>query len=57
MTAPTHPSRQALWNDIKDCKSAMFTTRHAKGHLRSRPMTLHSTNFSAASMGISSGSL
>jgi len=29
MTALTHPSRLALWNDIKDCKFSMFTTRHA----------------------------
>jgi general stress protein 26 len=40
MTEHTHPSRQALWNDIKNCKFAMFTTRHANGHLHSRPMTL-----------------
>jgi len=40
MTTPTHPSRQALWNEIKDCKFAMFTTRHANGHLQSRPMTM-----------------
>ena len=26
MTAPTHPSRQALWSGIKDRKFAMFTT-------------------------------
>jgi len=40
MTASTHPSRQTLWNDIKDCKFAMFTTRHVNGHLHSRPMTM-----------------
>ena len=47
MTAPTHPSRQALWNDIKDCKFAMFTTRHANGHLHSRPMTMQNTTHGA----------
>ena len=47
MTAPTHPSRQALWNDIKDCKFAMFTTRHANGHLHSRPMTMQNTTLDA----------
>ena len=43
MTALTHPSRQTLWNDIKDCKFAMLTTRHANGHLHSRPMTMQNT--------------
>jgi len=43
MTAFTHPSRQALWNVIKDCKFAMFTTRHANGQLHSRPMTMQNT--------------
>jgi general stress protein 26 len=47
MTAPIHPSRQALWNDIKDCKFAMFTTRHANGHLHSRPMTMQNTTLDA----------
>src|SRR4029078_11177527 len=32
-------SRDKLWNMIKDIKFAMFTTRHANGHLHARPMT------------------
>ncbi|MEO7057439.1 MAG: pyridoxamine 5'-phosphate oxidase family protein, partial [Caldimonas sp.] len=44
MTTPTPLSRQALWNHIKDCKFAMFTTRHASGHLHSRPMTMQNTS-------------
>ena len=32
-------SRAQLWDLIKDIKFAMFTTRHANGHLHSRPMT------------------
>ncbi len=47
MTEPTHPSRQALWNDIKDCKFAMFTTRHGNGHLHSRPVTMQNTTLNA----------
>jgi len=47
MTEATHPSRQALWNDIKDCKFAMFTTRHTNGHLHSRPMTMQNTSLDA----------
>ena len=47
MTAFTHPSRHAMWNDIKDCKFAMFTTRHANGHLHSRPMTMQNTTLDA----------
>jgi len=43
MTASTHPSRQALWNNIEDCKFAMFTTRHANDHLNSRPVTMQNT--------------
>ncbi|WAC72521.1 pyridoxamine 5'-phosphate oxidase family protein [Roseateles sp. SL47] len=31
--------RHKLWNLIKDTRFAMFTTRHANGHLHSRPMT------------------
>ena len=31
--------RETLWDLIKDIKFAMFTTRHANGHLHSRPMT------------------
>ena len=47
MTDTTHPSRQALWNDIKDCKFAMFTTRNVNGHLHSRPMTMQNTALDA----------
>ena len=47
MTAHTHPTRQALWHDIKDCKFSMFTTRHADGHLHSRPMTMQNTALDA----------
>ena len=43
MTAPTHPSRQTLWNGIKDRKFAMFTTLHANGYLHSRPMAKQNT--------------
>lgn len=32
-------SRAHLWELIKDIRFAMFTTRHANGHLHSRPMT------------------
>ena len=32
-------SRDKLWHMIKDIKFAMFTTRHANGHLHARPMT------------------
>jgi len=35
---PTH-DREKLWDLIKDIRFAMFTTRHANGHLHSRPMT------------------
>jgi len=31
--------REKLWDLIKDIKFAMITTRHANGHLHSRPMT------------------
>ena len=36
-----HPAeaRSKLWDLIKDIRFAMFTTRHADGHLHSRPMT------------------
>lgn len=37
-TEHTH-DRDRLWALIKDIKFAMFTTRHANGHLHSRPMT------------------
>ncbi len=43
----THPSRQTLWNDIKGCKFAMFTTRNANGHLHSRPMTMQNKSLDA----------
>lgn len=33
------PSRELLWDLIKDIKFAMFTTRHSNGHMHSRPMT------------------
>ncbi|MEO8060535.1 MAG: pyridoxamine 5'-phosphate oxidase family protein [Burkholderiales bacterium] len=32
-------AREKLWHLIKDIRFAMFTTRHANGHLHSRPMT------------------
>ena len=32
-------SRAHLWELIKDIRFAMFTTRHANGHLHARPMT------------------
>lgn len=31
--------RAKLWSLIRDIRFAMFTTRHANGHLHSRPMT------------------
>ncbi len=38
-------ARAKLWDLIKDIRFAMFTTRHGKGHLHSRPMTtLNSMN-------------
>ena len=47
MTATPHPNRQSLWSDSKDCKIAMFTTRHPNGHLHSRPMTMQNTALEA----------
>ena len=38
-TADSAPAREQLWQLIKDIRFAMFTTRHANGHLHSRPMT------------------
>jgi len=42
-TTPHTPSpgeaRTKLWELIKDIRFAMFTARHANGHLHSRPMT------------------
>jgi general stress protein 26 len=32
-------ARVRLWDMIKDIRFAMFTTRHANGHLHARPMT------------------
>lgn len=32
-------ARAKLWDLIKDIRFSMFTTRHANGHLHSRPMT------------------
>lgn len=34
-----HEARERLWDMIKDIRFAMFTARHAGGHLHSRPMT------------------
>lgn len=34
-----HERREKLWSLIKDIRFGMFTTRHANGHLHSRPMT------------------
>jgi len=42
-----HPSRQALWNAVNDCKFAMFTSCQANGHLHSRPMTMRNTALDA----------
>ena len=47
MASTTHDStrtddtsaRQRLWEMIKDIRFAMFTARHASGHLHARPMT------------------
>jgi len=36
-------ARTQLWDLIKDIRFAMFTTRHANGHLHSRPMTTQNT--------------
>ena len=35
----SNEARSQLWDLIKDIRFAMFTTRHANGHLHSRPMT------------------
>lgn len=37
-------SREHLWRLIKDTRFAMFTTRHANGHLHSRPMTTQNSS-------------
>ena len=39
MSQQDTPSRELLWDLIKDIKFAMFTTRHGNGHLHARPMT------------------
>ncbi len=36
-------ARSRLWSLVKDIRFAMFTTRHANGHLHSRPMTTQNT--------------
>lgn len=36
--------RAHLWKLIKDTRFAMFTTRHANGHLHSRPMTTQNSS-------------
>ncbi len=38
-TASETPKRIRLWDLVKDIRFAMFTSRHANGHLHSRPMT------------------
>lgn len=37
-------ARSTLWGLIKDIRFAMFTTRHANGHLHSRPMTTQNSS-------------
>ena len=36
-------ARSRLWDMIKDIRFAMFTSRHANGHLHARPMTTQNT--------------
>ena len=43
ITDPTE-ARTKLWDLIKDIRFAMFTTRHANGHLHSRPMTTQNSS-------------
>ena len=43
ITDPTQ-ARTKLWDLVKDIRFAMFTTRHANGHLHSRPMTTQNSN-------------
>jgi general stress protein 26 len=43
LTDPTQ-ARTKLWDLVKDIRFAMFTTRHANGHLHSRPMTTQNSN-------------
>ena len=40
----TTEARTKLWDLVKDIRFAMFTTRHANGHLHSRPMTTQNSN-------------
>lgn len=37
-------AHSTLWSLIKDIRFAMFTTRHANGHLQSRPMTTQNSS-------------
>lgn len=37
-------ARSTLWNLIEDIRFAMCTTRHASGHLHSRPMTTQNSS-------------
>jgi general stress protein 26 len=39
MASQTTQDSGKLWEMVKDIRFAMFTTRHANGHLHSRPMT------------------
>lgn len=39
MSESVERPHEHLWDLIKDIRFAMFTTRHANGHLHSRPMT------------------
>jgi general stress protein 26 len=43
MTDNQTSNREKLWALIKDIKFGMLTTRHADGHLHSRPMTTQNT--------------
>ena len=38
-TTDSAQAREQLWHLVKDIRFAMFTTRHANGHLHSCPMT------------------
>lgn len=44
---PIHPPREQLWELIKGIRLTMFTTRHANGHLHSRPMTTQNQRIDA----------
>lgn len=43
----TNPDQERLWDLIKDTRAAMFTVRHANGHLHSRPMTMQNKSIEA----------